>query len=48
MIRSPRSPGSLVRGIEAVDVEKHECVWKYGFDDVDGNETAIGGRVGAP
>ena len=33
------------RGIEPVDVEKHEGVWKYVFHDGDGNETGIGGAV---
>jgi catechol 2,3-dioxygenase-like lactoylglutathione lyase family enzyme len=33
------------RGIEPVDVEKHEGVWKYVFHDADGNETGIGGAV---
>jgi hypothetical protein len=33
------------RGLEPVDVEKHDTVWKYVFHDVDGNETGIGGDV---
>jgi hypothetical protein len=33
------------RGLEPVDVEKHDRVWKYVFHDGDGNETGIGGEV---
>ena len=33
------------RGLEPVDVEKHDTVWKYVFNDADGNETGIGGEV---
>ena len=33
------------RGLEPVDVEKHDGVWKYVFHDADGNETGIGGQV---
>jgi len=33
------------RGLEPVDVEKHDQVWKYLFHDADGNETGIGGEV---
>ena len=33
------------RGLEPVDVEKHDTVWKYVFHDADGNETGIGGEV---
>jgi catechol 2,3-dioxygenase-like lactoylglutathione lyase family enzyme len=33
------------RGLEPVDVEKHDRVWKYVFHDADGNETGIGGEV---
>ncbi len=33
------------RGLEPVDVEKHDQVWKYVFRDDDGNETGIGGVV---
>jgi catechol 2,3-dioxygenase-like lactoylglutathione lyase family enzyme len=36
------------RGLEPVDVEKHEGVWKYVFHDPEGNETGIGGEVAAP
>jgi catechol 2,3-dioxygenase-like lactoylglutathione lyase family enzyme len=32
-------------GLEPVDVEKHDAVWKYVFRDPDGNETGIGGKV---
>ena len=35
------------RGLEPVDVEKHDGVWKYVFHDSDGNETGIGGTVSA-
>ena len=35
------------RGLEPVDVEKHDQVWKYVFQDSDGNETGIGGEVSA-
>ncbi|MER5334123.1 VOC family protein [Micromonospora sp. NPDC002717] len=33
------------QGLEPVDVEKHDSVWKYVFHDRDGNETGIGGEV---
>ena len=33
------------RGLEPVDIEKHDSVWKYVFHDSDGNETGIGGKV---
>lgn len=33
------------RGLEPVDVEKHDGVWKYVYHDDDGNETGIGGEV---
>ena len=33
------------RGLEPVDVEKHDSVRKYVFHDRDGNETGIGGEV---
>ena len=33
------------RGLEPVDIEKHDSVWKYVFHDSDGNETGIGGDV---
>lgn len=36
------------RGIEPVDLEKHDRVWKYVFHDADGNETGIGGSVSSP
>jgi catechol 2,3-dioxygenase-like lactoylglutathione lyase family enzyme len=36
------------QGLEPVDVEKHEGVWKYVFHDADGNETGIGGEVETP
>ena len=36
------------RGLEPVDVEKHDGVWKYVFHDPDGNETGIGGEVTSP
>ena len=32
-------------GLEPVDIEKHDSVWKYVFHDSDGNETGIGGVV---
>jgi catechol 2,3-dioxygenase-like lactoylglutathione lyase family enzyme len=32
-------------GLEPIDVEKHDGVWKYVFHDPDGNETGIGGQV---
>lgn len=35
------------QGLEPVDVEKHDSVWKYVFHDGDGNETGIGGEVSA-
>jgi hypothetical protein len=31
------------RGVEPVDVEKYDTVWKYVFHDADGNEIGIGG-----
>ncbi|MDR7252425.1 catechol 2,3-dioxygenase-like lactoylglutathione lyase family enzyme [Nocardioides sp. BE266] len=31
------------RGLDPVDIEKHDTVWKYVFHDVDGNEIGIGG-----
>jgi len=37
-----RIPG---RGLEPVDVEKHESVWKYVFHNNDGNEIGIGGDI---
>ena len=40
--------GIAARGIEPVDVEKHDGVWKYVFHDIDGNETGIGGYVPSP
>lgn len=33
------------RGVEPVEVEKHDSVWKFVFRDADGNETGIGGEV---
>jgi len=36
------------RGIEPIDLEKHDGVWKYVFHDDDGNETGIGGQVASP
>ena len=34
------------RGLEPVDVEKHDSVWKYVFHNYsDGNEIGIGGDV---
>jgi catechol 2,3-dioxygenase-like lactoylglutathione lyase family enzyme len=33
------------QGLQPVDVEKHDQVWKYVFHDSDGNETGIGGEV---
>jgi predicted enzyme related to lactoylglutathione lyase len=33
------------RGLEPVDLEKHDSVWKYVFHDADGNEIGIGGDV---
>ncbi len=36
------------QGLEPVDVEKHDRVWKYVFHDSDGNETGIGGEVLSP
>lgn len=33
------------RGLEPVDIEKHDQVWKYVFHDSDRNETGIGGDV---
>jgi catechol 2,3-dioxygenase-like lactoylglutathione lyase family enzyme len=40
--------GIASRGLEPVDVEKHEGVWKYVFRDADGNEIGIGGEVASP
>jgi catechol 2,3-dioxygenase-like lactoylglutathione lyase family enzyme len=34
------------QGLEPIDIEKHDSVWKYVFHDTDGNETGIGGPVG--
>jgi hypothetical protein len=36
------------QGLEPVDVEKHDRVWKYVFHDADGNETGIGGEISSP
>ena len=33
------------RGLQPIDVEKHDRVWKYVYHDSDGNETGIGGEV---
>lgn len=33
------------QGLEPVDVEKHDSVWKYVFHDTEGNEIGIGGEV---
>jgi hypothetical protein len=33
------------RGLDPVDVEKHDTVWKYVFHDADVNEIGIGGKV---
>lgn len=33
------------QGVEPVDLEKHDRVWKYVFHDSDGNEIGIGGEV---
>jgi catechol 2,3-dioxygenase-like lactoylglutathione lyase family enzyme len=33
------------QGLEPIDIEKHDSVWKYVFRDNDGNETGIGGPV---
>jgi hypothetical protein len=33
------------QGLEPMDIEKHDSVWKYVFHDTDGNETGIGGPV---
>ncbi|MEP7036178.1 MAG: VOC family protein [Actinomycetota bacterium] len=33
------------RGLEPVDVEKYDTVWKYVFHDADGNEIGVGGNV---
>ena len=48
--RRPRIRGGQdrTRGLEPVDVEKHDAVWKYVFHDADGNETGIGGEVASP
>ena len=37
--------GVASRGLEPVDVEKHDQVWKYVFRDADGNEIGIGGEL---
>ncbi|GAB3429001.1 VOC family protein [Flindersiella endophytica] len=36
------------QGLEPVDIEKYDSVWKYVFHDSDGNETGIGGNVSTP
>ncbi|MDN5763122.1 MAG: VOC family protein [Microlunatus sp.] len=36
------------QGIEPVNVEEHDGVWKYVFHDADGNETGVGGQVASP
>ncbi|MFI7064041.1 VOC family protein [Kribbella sp. NPDC050124] len=36
------------QGLEPVDIEKHDSVWKYVFHDPDGNETGIGGQISPP
>ncbi len=33
------------RGLEPTGIEKHDPVWKYVFNDPDGNEIGIGGEV---
>ncbi len=33
------------RGLRPTDVEKHGSVWKYVFEDPDGNQTGLGGDV---
>ena len=33
------------RGLDPVDVEKHDSVWKCVFRDADGNEIGVGGDV---
>ncbi len=33
------------RGLQPVDVEQYDNVWKYVYRDADGNETGIGGEV---
>ena len=33
------------RGLEPVDLEKHDTVWRYVFHDADGNEIGIGGNT---
>ncbi len=33
------------RGLEPIEVEKHDTVWKYVFHDADGNEIGVGGDV---
>jgi hypothetical protein len=33
------------RGLQPVDVEKYDTVWKYVFHDADGNEIGIGGNT---
>jgi catechol 2,3-dioxygenase-like lactoylglutathione lyase family enzyme len=48
-VDDPRSAVAEIvsRGLEPVDVEKHDGVWKYVFHDADGNEIGIGGEVGS-
>jgi hypothetical protein len=36
------------RGLDPVDVERHDIVWKYVFRDADGNEIGVGGDVTGP
>lgn len=36
------------QGIQQLDVEKHDGVWKYVFNDADGNEIGIGGEMASP
>lgn len=36
------------RGLQPVEVEKHDSVWKYVYRDADGNETGLGGEVSQP
>ena len=33
------------RGLEPVEIEKYDTVWKYVFHDADGNEIGVGGNV---
>jgi hypothetical protein len=33
------------RGLEPVDLEKHDTVWKYMFHDADGNAVGIGDNI---